>query len=247
MPSGVGRIPIKITGTDNEGNDLELSFHIGGDPMLADQTQINPNKPKNTQNHLKPPKTTQNNPKQPLSKVGVLTDQPPGTPSSTAQIQNVVNTVGPVPMTFGYGPNTFPHSAAHVLNTNHSPSNIEGEQINEIYASVAPPLVKHLIFKMNHPTSGGDRNHKYSEHTQNTSGVKINDLKLKNNDTEYVQIISGVTNNTNSSFNNARKNPFNTGSNLDRGVPIQNTHPKNLIFTHTKNITNDLIARFIFN
>ena len=111
-------------------------------------------------------------------------------------------------MTFGHGPNTFPHSAAHVLNTNNDPSLLEGEQINEIYASVAPPLVKHLTFNMNHPTSGGDQNHKYSKHAQSTSGVKINNPKPKIKDIEYVQIISGVTNYTNSSINNAHKNPF---------------------------------------
>ena len=136
-------------------------------------------------------------------------------------------------MTFGYGPNdpnTFPHSAAHVPNTNHSPSSIEGEQINEIYASVAPPLVKHLTFNMNHPTSGGDRNHKYSEHTQSTSGVKINNPKPKIKDTEYVQNISGVTNYTNPSTNNGTKNPLFTGSDLDRGVLIKNNTP---ILQHT--------------
>ena len=92
-----------------------------------------------------------------------------------------------------------------MLNTNNDPSLSEGEQINEIYASVAPPIVRHLTFNMNHPMSGGDRNHKYVEHTQSTSGV---------------------TNHTNSSINNALKNPVNTGSNLNRGVSIQNTHPK---------------------
>ena len=134
-------------------------------------------------------------------------------------------------MTFGHDPNTFPHSAAHVLNTNNVPSTSEGEQIIEIYASVAPPLVKHLTFNMNHPTSGGDQNYKYSEYGQITSGVKINDPKPKIKNTEYVQIVSGVTNYTNSSINNASKNPFNTGSNLNRGVSIQNTHSKNLFFT----------------
>ena len=118
-----------------------------------------------------------------------------------------------------------------MLNINHSPSSIEGEPINEIYASVAPPIVKCLTFNTNHPMSGGDQNHKHAERTQNTSGVKINHTKPKIKDTEYVQITSGVTNYTNSSNNNARKNPFNTGSNLDRGVLIQNIHPKNLFFT----------------
>ena len=38
-------------------------------------------------------------------------------------------------MSFGYGPNTFPQSAAHVLNNNRSPS--EGEPIKEMYTSAA--------------------------------------------------------------------------------------------------------------
>ena len=62
---------------------------------------------------------------------------PPGTPSPIARDQDGVNTVGPVPMTFGYGPNTFPHSAAHVLNTNLSPSRSEGEPINKMHTSAA--------------------------------------------------------------------------------------------------------------
>ena len=207
-----------------------IPFVTEGEPISIDQTQINIKPYKTTLNHITPHKTTQNPVKSCRGKVGVLTDRPPGTPSSTAQIQNVVNTVGPVPMTFGYGPNTFPHSAAHVLNTNNVPSTSEGEQINEIHASVAP-LVKHLTFNMNHPTSGGDQNHKYSEHTQNTSGVKINNPKPKIKDNEYVQITSGVTTYNNSSINNVLKKPFDTGSNLNRGVSIQNTHPKNLFFT----------------
>ena len=52
-PSKVGRIPIKLTGTDIEGNDVELSFHMEGDPMLIDQTRINLNKCKATQNKPK--------------------------------------------------------------------------------------------------------------------------------------------------------------------------------------------------
>ena len=40
-------------------------------------------------------------------------------------------------MTFGYGPNTFSHSAAHVLNSNHSPSRSEGEPNNKIQTSAA--------------------------------------------------------------------------------------------------------------
>ena len=57
---------------------------------------------------------------------------PPGFPSPIAQDQDGVDTVGPVPMTFGYGPNAFPHSAAHVLNNNPSPSNLEGNQNNNL-------------------------------------------------------------------------------------------------------------------
>ena len=143
-------------------------------------------------------------------------------------------------MTFGYGPNTFPHSAAHVLNTNQSPLSIEGEPINEIYASVAPPIVKYLTFNMNHPTSGGDQNHKYSERTQSISGVKINNLEPKIKDTEYVKITSGAAKYTNSSINNASKNPLNTGSNLNRGVSIQNTHSKLTYFTLSCIFHNDL-------
>ena len=62
---------------------------------------------------------------------------PPSTPSNIAQNQGGVNTVGPVPMISGHGPNTFPHSAAHVLNTNYSPSRIEGEPTNRINTSAA--------------------------------------------------------------------------------------------------------------
>ena len=40
-------------------------------------------------------------------------------------------------MTLGYGPDTFPHSAAHILNTNHSPSTFEGEPINKNNTSAA--------------------------------------------------------------------------------------------------------------
>ena len=69
----------------------------------------------------------------PLSKVL----GPPGTPSNIAQNQGGINTVGPVPMISGHGPNTFPHSAAHVLNTNYSPSRIEGEPTNRINTSAA--------------------------------------------------------------------------------------------------------------
>ena len=89
-----------------------------------------------------------------LRKVGVLTDRPPGTPSTTAQTQDGVNTVGPVPMTFGYGPNTFPHSAAHVLNTNHSPSRSEGEPNKSTYASAANDKLP--------STSEGDSNVNFS-------------------------------------------------------------------------------------
>ena len=78
-----------------------------------------------------------------------------------------------------------------MLNTNNSPSNIEGEQsINKIKTSVAKYILKYLTLNMNHSTAGGDRNHKYSEHTQSTSGVKINDPKPKSKDTECVQISS---------------------------------------------------------
>ena len=147
VPSRVGRIPIKVIGTDIEGNDLELSFRMEGDPIFTDQTQINikPHKTvqsnvkphKTTSNHIKPHKTTQNNItphkttqnhiKPHKGKVVVLTDVPPGPLSIIAQTQDGVNTVGPVPMIFGYGPNTFPHSAAHVPNTNLSPSRSEGD------------------------------------------------------------------------------------------------------------------------
>ena len=68
---------------------------------------------------------------------------------------------------------------------------------------------------MNHPVSGGDQNHKYSEHTQSTSGVKINDPKPKNKETEYVQNISGVTKYPGSSSENDTKNPLFTSSNLN--------------------------------
>ena len=165
-PSQVGRISMKLNGINIEGNNLESSFHIGGDPILPNQTQINPKQPKTiqnhitppktTQNHITPPKTTQNNPKQPLSKVGVLTDRPPGTPIPITQTQDVVNTVGPVPMTFGYGPNTFPHSAAHVLNTNHSPSHSEGEPINKINTSAKIPSFTGSTFHVVHNSNKDD-------------------------------------------------------------------------------------------
>ena len=53
VPSKVGRILIKITGTDIEGNKLEINdmkmrFLTEGDPILIDQTRINPNPPKST-------------------------------------------------------------------------------------------------------------------------------------------------------------------------------------------------------
>ena len=63
----------------------------------------------------------------------------PGSPPFTAPTQDEVNTVGPVPMTSGYGPNTFPHSAAHVLNTNNIPSPSEGDLHNSIHTSAAMP------------------------------------------------------------------------------------------------------------
>ena len=227
-------MPIKINGTDIDGNKLEFRmctftpFLMEGDPILIDQTQTNlkslkfssnhitPQKTtlnhitphKTTSNHITPHKTTSNRMRPHNSKVVVLTDVPPGSPTNITQIHDVVNTVGPVPMTSGYGPDTFPHSAAHVLNTNNNPSSSEGEQINKIYASVAPPIVKYLTFNMSHPTSGGGKNHKYSEHTQSTSGVKINNSKPKIKDTEYVLIISGVSKCTDSSFSNALKKPL---------------------------------------
>ena len=40
-------------------------------------------------------------------------------------------------MTFGHGPNTFPQSAAHVLNTNNNPSTSKGVINKEIYTSAA--------------------------------------------------------------------------------------------------------------
>ena len=102
----------------------------------------------------------------------------PGNPLYTARIQDGVNTVGPVPMTFGYGPNTFPQSAAHVLNTNQNPSPSEGVTINEIYVSAAQHIVKYMTLNMNHPIA---------------DGVKINNSRPNNKDTENVQNTSGAT------------------------------------------------------
>ena len=59
-------------------------------------------------------------------------------------------------MTFGYGPNTFPHSAAYVPNTNHSPSRSEGEPIKTNHTSAA----KHKSL----PASEGDPNINLSAH-----------------------------------------------------------------------------------
>ena len=57
-----------------------------------------------------------------------------------------------------------------------------------MYASVAQNIVKYLSLNMNHPIAGGDqKNHKYSEHTQSTSVVKINDTKHDNKATANVQ------------------------------------------------------------
>ena len=124
---------------------VNLPFQVEGAPILIDRTQINlkpheatsshmkPHKAtsshikphKATLSHTKPHKATLSHIKPHKDKVVVLTDVPPGSPLSIAQTQDVVNTVGPVPMTFGYGPNTFPHSAAHVLNTNHAPQTLK--------------------------------------------------------------------------------------------------------------------------
>ena len=43
VPSKVGRIPIKMKGTDIEGNDLKLSFHTEGAPIANDQTRVKVN------------------------------------------------------------------------------------------------------------------------------------------------------------------------------------------------------------
>ena len=61
---------------------------------------------------------------------------------------------------------------------------------------------------MNHPTAGRDQNHKHSEHTQSTSGVKVNDPKSKNKDTESVQNISGVQNNDSDAHKSVSQIPF---------------------------------------
>ena len=52
-------------------------------------------------------------------------------------------------MTFGYGPSSFPHSAAHVLNTTQSPSSIEGEQINKSSTFTGSTLSELLISNFN--------------------------------------------------------------------------------------------------
>ena len=126
---------------------VNLPFRVEGAPILTDQTQISvkPHKAtsshikphKATSSHIKPHKATLSHIKPHPGKVVVLTDVPSGSPSPIAQDQVVVNTVGPVPSTFGYGLNTFPHSAAHVLNINHVPSSIEGEPTNKIHTSAA--------------------------------------------------------------------------------------------------------------
>ena len=162
MPSIVRRRPIKITGKDidrnkSEFNNIAKRFHMEGEPMLVDQTQINLAKrhltskainhrtsPSDTAHHRKTPsntikpRQTQYIPVKPrVRNVSVLTDRPPGTPLYNAQDQDVVNTVGPVPMTYGHGPNTFPYSAAQVLNINNELSDPKGVTINEIYTSAA--------------------------------------------------------------------------------------------------------------
>ena len=154
------RVPIKITGTDINWNKLELiSFNVRflkeEEPISINQTQTNVNKckspshivahrksPLNIVNPRKSSYTPVNHHKSPYipvnsrpGNVGVLTGRPPGNFPSNAQDQDVVNTVGPVPMTFGREPNTFPYSAVHVLNTNHNHSTFEGVSIPEIYAS----------------------------------------------------------------------------------------------------------------
>ena len=60
-------------------------------------------------------------------------------------------------MTFGREPNTFPQSAAHVLNA--EPSDSEGDQLmNEMYASAAHYIKLYMTKASNHPTSDGDSN-----------------------------------------------------------------------------------------
>ena len=64
-PSKVGRIPIKITGTDINGNKLEINitsnpFLKEGDPISINQTQINLKPHKVTSSHIEPRKTTSN-------------------------------------------------------------------------------------------------------------------------------------------------------------------------------------------
>ena len=156
-PSRVGRSPIRIVETTLKGSDLESSFQTEGAPTLINQTQINSNEcnktsvsvtfrktPSYSVTLCKTPshsatfrKTPYISVKPSRGTVGVLTDRPPGILSPITQSQDSVNTVGPVPMTFGYGPNTFPHSAAHVPNTNLSPSRSEGELINRNHTSAA--------------------------------------------------------------------------------------------------------------
>ena len=111
-----------------------------------------------------------------MRKVGVLTDRPPGTPSPITQDQDVVNTVGPVPMTFGYGPNTFPHSAAHVLDANKSPSRSEGEPIKTTYASAANHNLPSLC--------GGDSNN-YMSRITHFSGSNLTPISERGVSTIY--------------------------------------------------------------
>ena len=143
-----------------------------GDPILINQTQINIKSHKTTSSHIKP---------HPV-KVVVLTDVPPGSPSIIAQIQDGVNTVGPVPMTFGHGPNTFPHSAAHVLNTNYSPSNIEGNTINKIYTSAA-----------NHNSPSSIEGVTKHIDTSNFSGIKMTTFTQSSFQNKYIAIFAWLS------------------------------------------------------
>ena len=122
-----------------------MRFLKEGEPISNKLTQINPSKrnltsiPVNSRTSTSKsvnPVTIVNSRKSlsiPVnphrSTVGVLMDRSPSNPSYTAQVQDIVNTVGPVPMAFGREPNTFPQSAAHVLNINHIPSASEGVTI----------------------------------------------------------------------------------------------------------------------
>ena len=79
--------------------------------------------------------STQIRPNPTAGKLDVKTDRPPGNPYHKTHIRDVVNTVGPVPVTFWREPNTFSYSVAHVLN---DPTKSEGVQlINEMYVFAA--------------------------------------------------------------------------------------------------------------